>query len=279
MSREIGHGSFQRRVAIMVGAGYVPGINAVILGAALAAGKLGWEMVGIRDGFDGLLHPERYPEGGLLTLEPRAGREPGPNRRRSPRPGAPGRPVPRPPGQRRRHGRGSRHVRRAAAEAEGGGHRRPDLRRRRPRADHPLQAAPQGAQRGVRAALDRERHRRHHGVLRLQQRPQLHHRDARPGSSGGPVRPQDRRGRGPRRAGRMAGPAGRHRRVRRRGADPGDPLRPAGGGVEVAGQGDTAGGRTAWWWWPKGRSSSPPTASPRRRPSHPQGVAVAAGDG
>jgi 6-phosphofructokinase 1 len=54
----------------MVGAGYVPGINAVIMGAAIAAGKLGWEMVGIRDGFDGLLHPERYPEGGLLTLSP-----------------------------------------------------------------------------------------------------------------------------------------------------------------------------------------------------------------
>ena len=70
MSREIGHGSFQRRIAIMVGAGHVPGINAVIMGAARAAGKLGWEMVGIRDGFDGLLYPERYPEGGLLTLDP-----------------------------------------------------------------------------------------------------------------------------------------------------------------------------------------------------------------
>ena len=54
----------------MVGAGYVPGMNAVIMGAALAAGKLGWEMVGIRDGFDGLLHPERYPDGGLVTLNP-----------------------------------------------------------------------------------------------------------------------------------------------------------------------------------------------------------------
>lgn len=54
----------------MVGAGHVPGINAVIMGAAKAAGKMGWEMVGIRDGFDGLLHPERYPEGGLLTLDP-----------------------------------------------------------------------------------------------------------------------------------------------------------------------------------------------------------------
>ena len=70
MSIEIGHGSFLRRIAIHTGAGFVPGINAVVMGAALAAGKLGWELVGIRDGFDGLLHPERYPEGGLVTLSP-----------------------------------------------------------------------------------------------------------------------------------------------------------------------------------------------------------------
>ncbi len=70
MITEIGHGSFHRRIAINVGAGYVPGINAVITGAAMAAGKMGWEMVGIRDGFEGLLHPERYPGGGLVTLSP-----------------------------------------------------------------------------------------------------------------------------------------------------------------------------------------------------------------
>ena len=70
MTIEVGHASFLRRIAINVGAGYVPGMNAVIMGAALAAGKLGWEMVGIRDGFDGLLHPDRYPDGGLVTLNP-----------------------------------------------------------------------------------------------------------------------------------------------------------------------------------------------------------------
>jgi 6-phosphofructokinase 1 len=70
VSKEIGHASFLRRIAIMVGAGHVPGINAVVMGAAMAAGKLGWEMVGIRDGFDGLLHPDRYPDGGLVTLSP-----------------------------------------------------------------------------------------------------------------------------------------------------------------------------------------------------------------
>jgi len=70
MSKEIGHASFLRRIAINVGAGFVPGMNSVIMGAALAAGKLGWEMIGIRDGFDGLLHPDRYPDGGLVTLSP-----------------------------------------------------------------------------------------------------------------------------------------------------------------------------------------------------------------
>ena len=59
-----------KRIAINVGAGFVPGMNAVIKGAGLAAGRLGWEMVGIRDGFAGLLQPERYPQGGLVPLGP-----------------------------------------------------------------------------------------------------------------------------------------------------------------------------------------------------------------
>jgi len=59
-----------RRIAINVGSGYVPGMNAVIMGAALTAHKLGWEVVGIRDGFAGLILPERYPDGGLVSLTP-----------------------------------------------------------------------------------------------------------------------------------------------------------------------------------------------------------------
>jgi 6-phosphofructokinase 1 len=62
--------SATKRIAINVGAGFVPGMNAVVMGAALAAQQLGWEMVGIRDGFEGLLHPDRYPEGGLVPLGP-----------------------------------------------------------------------------------------------------------------------------------------------------------------------------------------------------------------
>jgi 6-phosphofructokinase len=70
MNTEIGHAGSPRRIAVMAGAGYVPGMNAVVMGAALAAGELGWEVVGIRDGFGGVLHPERYPDGGLMTLSP-----------------------------------------------------------------------------------------------------------------------------------------------------------------------------------------------------------------
>lgn len=49
----------------------MPGLNAVITGVVLAANELGWEVVGIRDGFDGVLFPEQYPEGGLLNFNPR----------------------------------------------------------------------------------------------------------------------------------------------------------------------------------------------------------------
>lgn len=70
MNTETGHAGSPRRIAIMTGAGFVPGMNAVVMGAALAAGELGWELVGIRDGFDGLLHPEHHPDGGLVKLSP-----------------------------------------------------------------------------------------------------------------------------------------------------------------------------------------------------------------
>ena len=57
-----------KRIAINNGGGYVPGLNTVLTGAILAANELGWEVIGIRDGFDGLLFPERYLEGGTVPL-------------------------------------------------------------------------------------------------------------------------------------------------------------------------------------------------------------------
>ena len=57
------------RIAINFGAGYVAGLNAVVTGAMLAARQLGWSVVGIRDGFYGLMFPDRYPGGGLVELD------------------------------------------------------------------------------------------------------------------------------------------------------------------------------------------------------------------
>ena len=57
-----------RRVAINTGGGDAPGLNAVIRAATLAALNRGWEVVGIRDGYNGLFLPEQYPDGGLINL-------------------------------------------------------------------------------------------------------------------------------------------------------------------------------------------------------------------
>jgi 6-phosphofructokinase len=58
------------RIAINIGSGHLPGLDLVVAGAAAAANGLGWEIVGIRDGYDGLLYPERYPDGGVVVLRP-----------------------------------------------------------------------------------------------------------------------------------------------------------------------------------------------------------------
>jgi 6-phosphofructokinase 1 len=57
-----------KRIAINTGGGDAPGLNAVIRAAVLAGLKRGWECYGIRDGYNGLFLPERYPQGGLIPL-------------------------------------------------------------------------------------------------------------------------------------------------------------------------------------------------------------------
>ena len=59
-----------RRIAISTGGGDAPGLNAVIKAVVLAADQRGWECYGIRDGFNGILFPERYPQNGLVRLTP-----------------------------------------------------------------------------------------------------------------------------------------------------------------------------------------------------------------
>ena len=57
-----------RRIAINTGGGDAPGLNAVIRAVVLAAQNHGWEVLGIRDGYNGIFLPESYPDGGLIPL-------------------------------------------------------------------------------------------------------------------------------------------------------------------------------------------------------------------
>jgi 6-phosphofructokinase 1 len=56
------------RIAITTGGGDAPGLNSVIRSATLSAARRGWEVIGIRDGFNGLMFPELYPTGGVMEL-------------------------------------------------------------------------------------------------------------------------------------------------------------------------------------------------------------------
>ncbi len=59
-----------RRVAINTGGGDAPGLNAVIRAATLAALQNGWEVLGIRRGYTGLLEGEVDGEPGVIPLTP-----------------------------------------------------------------------------------------------------------------------------------------------------------------------------------------------------------------
>ncbi len=61
-----------KRIAITTGGGDAPGLNAVIRAVTLSALNRGWQCVGIRNGFDGILHPEVFPDGGLMPLDANA---------------------------------------------------------------------------------------------------------------------------------------------------------------------------------------------------------------
>jgi phosphofructokinase-like protein len=62
------------RIGVLTSGGDCPGLNAVLRGVVLAAEKLGWEVVGFRDGFEGLLPPgnhvilDRNSVNGIMAL-------------------------------------------------------------------------------------------------------------------------------------------------------------------------------------------------------------------
>jgi 6-phosphofructokinase 1 len=53
---------------VCTGGGDAPGLNAVIQSVLIAADNRDWECYGIRDGFNGILFPERYAQGGVQRL-------------------------------------------------------------------------------------------------------------------------------------------------------------------------------------------------------------------
>lgn len=57
-----------KKIAISTGGGDAPGLNAVIRSVVIAAAGLGWECYGIREGFNGILRPDRYPQNGIVPL-------------------------------------------------------------------------------------------------------------------------------------------------------------------------------------------------------------------
>ena len=57
-----------KRIAVTTGGGDAPGLNAVIRAIVLSALNRGWECFGIREGYDGLLVPKKYSQGGLIRL-------------------------------------------------------------------------------------------------------------------------------------------------------------------------------------------------------------------
>lgn len=57
-----------RRIAISTGGGDAPGLNAVIRAVVLSALQRGWECFGIREGFNGILRPDRFPTDGVFAL-------------------------------------------------------------------------------------------------------------------------------------------------------------------------------------------------------------------
>jgi len=58
-----------KKIAINTGGGDAPGLNAVIRAVTITALNKGWEVIGIRDGYNGIFLPEKYPKGaGLINL-------------------------------------------------------------------------------------------------------------------------------------------------------------------------------------------------------------------
>lgn len=57
-----------RRIALCTGGGDAPGLNAVLRAAVVSALNRGWECLGLRDGYNGVLRPEDYGGQGVIPM-------------------------------------------------------------------------------------------------------------------------------------------------------------------------------------------------------------------
>src|SRR4029078_6179824 len=73
-SSDFASAKMKPRIGALTSGGDCPGLNAVLRAVVLAADKLGWEVVGFRDGFEGLLPPgdhlilDRLNTNGIMPL-------------------------------------------------------------------------------------------------------------------------------------------------------------------------------------------------------------------
>lgn len=58
----------QYTLGVITGGGDAPGLNAYLHAIDRAGRRRGWRVVGIRNGFDGLMRPDRHPDGGIVDL-------------------------------------------------------------------------------------------------------------------------------------------------------------------------------------------------------------------
>src|SRR4029453_12470158 len=63
------HSGKHMKVAVMTGGGDCPGLNAVIRAIVRRAGRIGFEVMGLRDGWKGLIEDSHFP----LTRETTSG--------------------------------------------------------------------------------------------------------------------------------------------------------------------------------------------------------------
>ena len=243
-----------RRVAINTGGGDAPGLNAVIRAVVLAAHRHGWEVVGIRDGYNGLFLPDQYPDGGLIRLTPERVQgitHLGGTIIGTTNTGNPLR-YPTPP-SRRDDGRGGPH-RRPRRGPRGQPHRRGGSDRGRRLADHRERPGPEGRAHRGRAQDDRQRPEQDGDHLRLRLRGLLRHRMPGPAALHGRGPPPGDGGRGDGPVRRLDRAQHRGFRHRRRHPDPGDPLRRREGRGQDQGARRPRARTSRSWSWPKGPS-------------------------